>query len=639
MACLLCLVAATPVTAQQLRLALPFADHAVLQRGKPVPVWGEAMPGETISVALGDNRVPARADASGRWMAYLPAMPAGGPYTLLVTGATERLERTDLYVGDVWLASGQSNMAWMLSNGVGPDTAQEIATADYPLIRFLNVPHETHAAPLERFEPVAWQTCTPQSAPGFSAVAYFFARELHRERGVPVGIISASWGATNIEAWIGADRLRTHEAYTEWVDRFDTDSLRWQTKVAQSRENDRTRDLLADKADAGLRGKLFRPSYNDRAWPELAAPVRIERMNLKDFWGIVWLRTSFTLPEEFLGQPLCLGGAMNARKLDFWLNGTKVTSLRPDSVVFPQKLLQRHNQLTIRMYVHWNSGWLGNPERPLCLTTADGKRSIVLDSPWRFNAEIEPRLPGWQNYYNTNTVIYNAMIHPLLPYGLCGIAWYQGENNAGQGRRYRDLLPLLIDSWRIGFRQGELPFITIQLANYMKRKDEPSESGWATLREAQAFSLRYPQTGLVTTIDLGDANDIHPRNKLDVGRRLYRQAQALVYGDSVTGCSPLFHSMQTAGGEVRIRFTHASGGLQVRDEALAQPFAVAGEDRTFHWADSVRIEGDTVILRCSRVAAPVAVRYAWADNPVTNLYNREGLPAVPFRTDDWERLK
>lgn len=630
-------VVVNQVTAQSLQVAFPFADHAVLQREKAVPVWGKAKPGEKVTVALGENDAASMVGEDGHWVVYLSAMPAGGPYTLLVSSGTEQLRYNDVYVGDVWLVSGQSNMAWTLGNGVGANTGQEIAAADFPLIRFLNVPNETHSVPTECYNPVEWKICTPQHVAGFSAVAYFFARELHCNRNVPVGIISASWGATNIEAWMSAERLQTHDAYAQWVHQFDADSLRWQIKVAESRENDRMRDVLADKTDRGLQAKIYHLSYDDSAWPFMDAPLSIGKMNLKDFWGVVWLRTSFTLSDEWLREPLRLTGDINARKLDFWLNGTQLTTT--DSVVFPRELLKKRNQLTVRMYVHWNSGWLGTNEHPLRLSGMDGTRSFVLDQPWRFNADIEPRLPGWQNYYNTNTVIYNAMIHPLMPYGLCGICWYQGENNAGQGRRYRTLLPMLIDDWRIGFQQGNLPFITIQLANYMKRMEQPSESGWAELREAQAFSLRYPQTGLVTTIDIGEANDIHPRNKLDVGRRLYKQAQVLAYGDHAVGCGPLFRSMQITGNEVRIRFDHASGGLQLKDSTLAQPFALAGEDRKFYWADRVRAEDDTVLLRCDHVSVPVAVRYGWADNPVANLYNKEGFPAVPFRTDDWDKEK
>lgn len=619
---------------QSLCLAFPFADHAVLQRGKPIPIWGKALPGSQVVLTLGDCEIRGHADAQGRWLAYFPSFVAGGPYSLSVTSGDEQLERKDMYVGDVWLASGQSNMAWMLKNGVGANTEKEIAGADFPLIRFLNVPHETHSTPTERFEPIEWQLCNPQNAVHFSAVAYFFARELHCDKNIPVGIISASWGATNIEAWMSAGCLRTHPMYKEWVDNFDTDSLRWQNFVDDSRENDRMRDVIAQTADRGLRAKVYRPSYDDRAWPVAEAPVNTERMLLKDFWGVAWLRTSFSLPQRLTDETLVLGGDINVQGLELWLNGKKL-ALPSDRhrFIFPKYLLHQNNQLTARAVIHWNSAWLGTTEQPLTLTTLDGKSSFTLNSPWRFSTKLEPELPGWQNYYNTNTVLYNGIIHPLFPYGLCGILWYQGENNAGQARIYRTLLPMLINDWRIGFRQGELPFITVQLANYMKRTIEPSESKWAELREAQALSLRCPNTGLVTAIDIGETNDIHPRNKLDVGRRLYAQARSLVYGESVAGRGPSFRSMKIADGKIYLTFDNP---LRVKGGEIPKSFAVAGADRKFYWADEAYIEGNVVVLRSIDVPHPVAVRYAWADNPDTNLYGDEDLPVVPFRTDDWE---
>lgn len=626
-------VFSTGLLSQPLSLAFPFADHGVLQRGKPIPVWGKSLPGSRITLTLGAEEVYGYTDLRGRWIVYFPSLPAGGPYSLIVTNEHERLERKDIYIGDVWLASGQSNMAWMLKNGIGVTTEKEIAQADFPLIRFLNVPNVTHSTPTECLEPVNWQLCTPQNAANFSAVAYFFARELHCDRNVPVGIVSASWGATNIEAWMSGERLRTENAYTEWVDTFDTDSLRWQNYVVRSRENDRMRDVLAKKADRGIRAKVFLPSYNDKEWPVVDTPVTTERMKLKDFWGVAWLRTSFALPPEMAGDTLILDGDINAQSLELWLNGSKLTATSGHRFTFPTHLLHSNNQLTARVVVHWNSAWLGTNQHPLMLSTLDGASSFVLNSPWRFNATLEPKLPGWQNYYNTNTVIYNGMIHPLMPYGLCGILWYQGENNAGQGQKYRTLLPMLIDSWRVGFRQGELPFITVQLANYMKRRAEPSESKWAELREAQALSLCYPQTGLVTTIDIGEANDIHPRNKLDVGRRLYAQARSLVYGDSIAGRGPSFCSMQVVDDKIYLKFDNA---LYIKDGGKPKSFAIAGMNRQFYWVDEAHVEGDTVILRSDRVSEPIAVRYAWADNPEVNLCNKEGLPVIPFRTDSWE---
>ena len=227
------------------------------------------------------------------------------------------------------------------------------------------------------------------------------------------------------------------------------------------------------------------------------------------------------------------------------------------------------------------------------------------------------------------------MIHPLMPYSMRGIFWYQGENNVGKAKQYQSLLPKLIESWRIGFKQGNLPFITIQLANYMKRASEPLESKWAELREAQAMSLRYPNTGLVTTIDIGETNDIHPRNKLDVGRRLYQQAQSLVYDASIIGRGPTFRKMEIEGDKIRIYFDNVSGGLKTKDGDQPKSFAIAGSDQQFYWTDTAYIEGETIVVYSDKVPNPISLRYGWADNPEVNLYNSDDLPAVPFRTDNW----
>lgn len=622
------------MASNNLYLAFPFSDHGVLQREKPIPIWGKAVPNATIVAEIGDNRGYGRADSTGKWLLYLPACTAGGPYELIVKSDNEQIKRRDIYIGEVWLASGQSNMAWKMQNGVGLNTKQDISGADYPLIRFLNVPNETHCTPIEKLVPVNWEICTPEHVKGFSAIAYYFARELYQRHNVPVGIISASWGATNIEAWMSADVLRTHNTYAKWVEEFDTDSLRWQNYVYQSKKNDHIRDSIATQATQGICKKVFSPGYNDDNWPTVNIPVNTNKMKLNNYWGITWLRTNFEVPVHLSKQSLLLDGNINVQNIQLWLNGTKLTPLPNKKFEFPARLLKYKNQLTARVVIHWGSAWLGTDEQPLILTTQNGIQSFRLNNPWKFNATLEPELPGWQNYYNTHTVIYNAMIYPIMPYGMRGIFWYQGENNAGQGKQYQTLLPNLIESWRIGFRQGNLPFITIQLANYMKRVSEPSESKWAELREAQVMSLRYPNTGLVTTIDIGEADDIHPRNKLDVGLRLYRQAQALVYDNSIVGRGPTFRTMKIEGDKIRIYFDNVSGGLKTKDESQPKSFAIAGSDQKFYWADTAYIEGETIVLHSDKVNDPVSVRYGWADNPEVNLYNSDNLPAVPFRTDN-----
>lgn len=635
-ACILLLFCIRSISAMgPLRLPSVFSDHMVLQRGKPVPVWGMAAPNQEVTVRLEGQTYRCHANEQGEWILYIPERPAGGPYSMSVSSLTDRIELKDVYVGEVWLASGQSNMAWTMKGGVGINTEKEIAEADYPLIRYFNVPNETHITPIKKWNRNDWKLCTPQHAADFSAVAYFFAKELFRDMKIPIGIINASWGATSIEAWMNPEILKTHKAYTAWLDTLDTDSLKWQQKVFKSKESERMRAVIAAQATAGLKAGVYKPSYKDKDWQKISAPITTEKMKLGGYWGITWLRTSFELPSGSTKQPFLLKGDINAQKVEVWLNGQKV---KGDKQVFelPACLLKKQNQLTFRVLIHWGSAFLGTEQKPLKVCSADGSLDLPLMGEWRFNAGLEPALPGWQNYYNTHTVLYNAMIYPLMPYSMRGILWYQGENNTWQSKRYQQLLPTMIEDWRVGFRQGNIPFLIVQLANYMKKKPQPSESAWAEMREAQARTLIYPNTGLATTIDIGEENDIHPKNKKEVGWRLYLQAQRLDYGRNIVASGPTFESMKMEGSKVRIRFTNASNGLMMKGTALVG-FAVAGSDRKFHWAKA-DIQAGEVIVYAQEVAQPIAVRYAWADNPDANLYNVEELPAIPFRTDTWEGI-
>jgi sialate O-acetylesterase len=285
------------------------------------------------------------------------------------------------------------------------------------------------------------------------------------------------------------------------------------------------------------------------------------------------------------------------------------------------------------MLVYWGDAWLGTQENPLLLITKSD--TLSLSGKWKYNTSIEKRLSGWQNYYNTYSVLYNAMIHPAMPYSISGILWYQGENNVGKGKDYRTLLPLLINDWRLGFKQGNLPFITVQLANHQKRKSEASNhSSWAELREAQAMSLMYPNTGLAVAIDMGEEYNIHPTNKYEVGRRLYLQACKVAYNDSlVVASGPTFKTMKTEGSSIRISFDNIGDGLMVKGKQL-KGFSVADENQKFIFADA-EIEGNEIVVSSKKISKPVAVRYAWENNPEATLYNRNNLPAVPFRTDNW----
>jgi sialate O-acetylesterase len=457
------------------RLPALVGDHMVVQRHAPVPVWGWAAPGEQVTVTFRGKTYPAMPAASGKWQVALPATPAGGPYAMTIKGQNT-LTIQDILVGDVWLASGQSNMELPLRDRNAPapgaypmivNAEQEVAAANYPQIRQFTVKKTVAYQPQPENEGYNWQVCSPATAGSFSAVGYFFARDLYQRYQVPIGIISSPWGGTPAEAWVSAEALK----------------------------------------------------------------------QLPDFQ-------------------------------------TKVAGPAP------------------------------------------------------------PATPA-KDPQNTPTVLYNGMIAPLLPYALKGIIWYQGESNVGRAAQYLTLFPALIRDWRA--RWGtELPFLFVQLANYTKALQEPAESAWAELREAQAQALALPRTGMAVAIDIGEGADIHPSNKQDVGHRLALVARQVAYGEQkLVAAGPTFQAMQVSGSQVRVKFANTGPGLLLKTgNTTLSGFAVAGADHKFHWA-AATLAGAEVVLTCAAVPVPVAVRYDWADNPIGNLYNREGLPAAPFRTDAW----
>ena len=480
-----------------------FADHMVLQHGAEVPVWGTAAAGEAVTVSVADRKASATADASGKWITKVGPLPAGGPFELTITGKNNNLSIKDVLVGEVWVCSGQSNMEWSVNASGNPE--QERAAANYPAIRMFTVKKAVTGKPARSLEGM-WQVCNPQNVGTFSAVGYYFGRELHKSLNVPVGLIHTSWGGTPAESW-------THAA------------------------------ALEAEPD-------FRPI--------------LER------WNQQYEKFQKDLPAQF---------AAGIEK------------------------------------------WKAQAEK----AEADGRPVPPVPVPQ------DPRASPWRP-----SGLYNAMITPLLPYGIKGAIWYQGESNAGRAYQYRKLLPAMIGTWRQAWGQGDFPFYIVSLANFTPVKDEPGESDWAELREAQTMTANtVPHSGQAITIDIGEANDIHPKNKQDVGRRLALVALAKTYQKDVPFSGPAYDAMKVEGDAVRLTFKHTHGGLVAKGGDTLKGFAVAGEDRKWHWAEA-KIDGESVVVRSEKVAKPVAVRYAWANNPVCNLYNQAGLPAVPFRTDDWK---
>jgi sialate O-acetylesterase len=625
----------------QLSLPKVFGDSMVLQRGMVIPVWGTANPGSLITGKLGTVQATAKAGKDGKWMLHFPKFTAGGPYTLKITEQGKpntAITLKEILIGDVWVASGQSNMEWEVQQAA--DARREIEKASFPNIRFLVVEHDKKLTPASDLRAGKWKVCDSANVKKFSAVAYYFARKLHGDQHVPVGIIQSTWGGTPVEAWTSRDMLLTSPITREKTltndtlsaDRLDfvTDSLNW-VRIWQLVYNPQ------NNAD-----KIFpAPEYNDGDWAPIEMPNVLKDFGIGSYEGMVWLRKKLSLPESFAGKDLTINLGHPEMNYSLYFNGQEIcknvwNSNPTHSFTIPARLVKSgENTIAVRVAMLWGGGGLNPPAEDLYLT--DGSSKISLAGKWLYKKDLETPFPKILNYQYLPTVLFNAMINPLIPYGIKGFIWYQGESNAWEAYNYRKMFPMLITDWRQRWQQGDCPFLFVQLANFMKTKPLPAESEWAELREAQTMTLSLPNTGMACIIDIGEANDIHPKNKQEVGRRLALVANKGVYKQNVIASGPVYTNFQKAGNRIRINFTNTGSGLSTKDGKEVTGFAIAGKDHKFYWAKAI-IEGNQVIVYSDNVAEPEAVRYAWADNPACNLINSEKLPAVPFRTDNWKGI-
>ena len=647
-----------------LRLAGVFGDHMVLQRGAPIPVWGSATPGETVRVTLRGTTRTTRTGIDGRWSVRLPAAPAGGPHELKVKGS-QTLVLRDVLVGDVWLCSGQSNMEWTLAQS--QDAAREVAAANHPLIRHVRVPHRASLQPLADMPAVSWQPSSPSTAGEFSAVAYFFAQRVQKELGlrnvpgavpgaaaraaVPIGLINTSWGGSHIETWTSPRAALADPVLAPYVQNMPTDAAvfaaqqhasalatvhRWQGDL----------DLPGPDAGARTQAQWAAAELDDQAWPTLKAPQIWEEQGLPNFDGTLWYRRRIELSAEQAAGAAQLHLAMIDDCDDTWVNGQRLGGLcqwdEPRRYIVPAGLLRAgSNVIAVRVVDTGGGGGFHGSSANMRLDTAAG--SLPLHGVWKARVE-SPLFKTAPGHNDLPTLLFNGMLQPLLPLELRGVLWFQGESNVPRSARYvRDFQNLITD-WRAHWRQPKLPFLFVQLASFLPlARNSLDGSDWAELRDAQRQALALPGTGMAVAIDVGDANDIHPRNKRPVGERLAGLALRAVYGRSgVIANGPVLRSQRRVmGGRLELSFADTVGAAALAVRAGGSTlagFAVAGADRRFVPAQAVRV-GQRVQVWSEAVPEPAAVRYGWVHNAEqANLINRAGLPASPFRTDDWPWL-
>lgn len=634
----LMLLSLQPLMAQ-IRLPQIIRDSMVLQRGADINIWGWGSKGETVNITFNGNTYNTKADDNGHWMLSLPAMQAGGPYTMEIKGENE-ITLHDILVGDVWFCSGQSNMVHQMKLH-SVRYADEISQAHYPEIRQFWIPTLTDLqGPNDDLPSGYWKSANPEDVLDFSAVAYFFAEKLYNKYHVPIGIINASVGGTPIEAWTSEEGLKTFPAIAARIER-NKDTAYVHNIMRRSMAGSSRR---ATEQDSGLIGQpWFDTAYVPKEWRKIGIPGYWEDQGIKDLNGVVWYRREIEVPAGMTGKPakVFLGRIVDADEL--YINGEKVGNT---TYQYPQRryaissdvLKPGKNLFVIRVTNNAGKGGFV-PDKPYCLI-ADGD-TLDLKGYWQYKVgEVFVPRPGFRGArfaaQNEPTALYNAMVAPLIHYTIKGMVWYQGASNASRPAEYAQLQPAMIEDWRSKWQEGDIPFLYVQLPGYMDYNYLPSESQWAILRESQLKSLSVPNTAMTVNIDLGEWNDIHPDRKKPVGDRLALAAEKLAYGEDIVYSGPIYQSSVIQGNKITITFTDTGSGLTTTDGEPLAEFSVAGPDRHFVWAKASIISANKIIVWSDQVLHPVAVRYGWADNPVNpNLGNKEGLLASPFRTDDW----
>jgi len=632
------------------RMADIFGDHMVLQRGIEIPVWGWADSGEKIRLMLNGQTVTVKTDKTGMWKANFSPMKAGGPYEMTIQGKNEII-LSDILIGDVWLCGGQSNMEMPISGFTGQpitNADRELQNANYNSLRLITVERNMSTVPADSFESSGWKSAIGENIADFSAVGYFFGKEIFLDQNVPIGLVSVNWGGTNCETWTSTEALIEDPDFGQIVQDMQKSGMRVEDYLAKNSESFNKWLEKVMGSDEGFKEGWMNQEEIPGNWPKMVIPGLWENQGHEGFDGAMWFTREVILPETYAGRELTI----RVGKIDdsdrTYFNGVKIGGLDnqwnkrreykiPGSIVKEGK-----NSITIRVFDTGGGGGInGNPD-DLVLQLTDSNKTIPLSGEWSYQIgyKMDTNPPSINFGPNSKpTLLFNGMLSPLIPFGIKGAIWYQGESNASRAYQYRRLFPLMIEDWREQWEQGNFPFLFVQLAAYHPVDDDPVESAWAELREAQRMTLSLPNTGMAVAIDIGEADNIHPANKEEVGKRLALAAKEIAYHQELVFQGPLFQTMELVGDEIKVSFSHIGSGLIIKDKyGYLKGFTLAGKDKKFQWAKA-RIEGNSVFVYHPAIKDPVAVRYAWYNNPEdANLYNMEGLPASPFRTDDWDGI-
>jgi sialate O-acetylesterase len=647
-----------------LHLPAIFSDHMVLQQKTVAAFWGTADANEQIKIATTwGGQAETVADAQGHWLVKVKTPQAGGPYVVTITGAKGQQTFQDVLIGEVWLCSGQSNMEMPLQgwppNDLIENSQQAIVDAQLPTLRLFTVARSVSHVPSADCQGT-WATCTPEAAKTSSATAFFFGRKLHADLGIPVGLIHSSWGGTPVQAWTSAEYLATIPEYRPIIENIYKSQAsisqyeEWQRQhpkvaIAGKASDKRWQDLEFNDQECG------RGEYPDQNWPTMSLPQNWEKSELGVFDGAVWFRKDIDIPADWSGRDavLELGPIDDMDRAYF--NGMLIGQHEQDGFwnterkyAVPGHLIKAgKNTIAVRVVDNQgNGGLFGKPEQLTLHLVSEPNTTIRLDGIWKYQpiAEYKDGVfyiydRGKNEYLNrpkilvsisplTPTFLYNAMIAPLVPFAIKGAIWYQGESNTGEPLKYRTLFPLMIKNWRQDWGRGEFPFYYVQIAPF-----EYGETPSQELREAQMLSMKVPHAGMAVTLDIGDARNIHPGKKQEVGERLALWALAKDYKKKLTCSGPIFKRIKIEGDRIRVSFDYAGTGLAAGANGL-NGFEIAGPDKKYHPAQ-VEIQGKQLLVQSDLVKSPVAVRYAWSNTASASLFNKEGLPASSFRSEAW----
>nr|WP_315240666.1 sialate O-acetylesterase [uncultured Flavobacterium sp.] len=618
------------------RMPLLFSDGMVLQRNKEIPVWGWADANEKVTIHFNKQTKTIQADTNGKWMVKLAAEKAGGPFELTITGKNKVVIK-DVLVGEVWICSGQSNMEFQMYKL--PDFETQKNQANYPMIRQFGVAQDLSGTPKEDLKAGKWAASNKENIRDFTAAGFFFAKKLYAELKIPIGIINTSWGGTNVETWTSrqafekSDEFKTMIADVPAVD-MDAIFESYKKSLLENIRKIQGFDVTLTNED-----QFKTVEFNDKSWPEIKVPSLWENQQIGNIDGIVWMRKTVVLTAEQAKSEAILHLAKVDDEDQTFVNGIQIgtNNIWDKQRIYkiPANVLKEGtNVIAVRITDYSGGGGIYGDPADLKIQFKD--RNLPLEGLWKFNV-VQVKISVSPNSYPS--LLYNAMVNPLVPYAIQGVLWYQGEANVWRANQYKKAFPLMIQDWRTKWNQGNFPFYYVQLSTFDEFGGNSKKgSRWAELREAQSETLKIPNTGMAVTTDIGNAKDIHPTNKQDVGLRLAAIALNNVYGKKQVFSGPTYKSQEINGNQIILTFENIGTGLSKPNNSELKGFEIAGADKVFYSAKAI-IKDNKIIVSGDQVQKPVAVRYGWADDDTEiNLFNKEKFPASPFRTDNWEMI-